>query len=123
MYLSRQAGTRRLLAAVFVLFFLAEFGSHAVICSGEHSGGGPAISSADRGHEDPCTTLIQCGYDQNNRQAPKLGHDAAQHNALFDRLFELSAANLLLQERPIATHQGVPLFCPKDPPFHPPKQA
>lgn len=112
---------RRLLAASFLVFLLAEFGSHGLICSGESAADGRSISATDSGHEDPCATLIQCGYDQNQRQPTTLSHDAMQHNALFDRMFELSVEAWLLNEPPILSDADDPLFRPPDPPFHPPK--
>lgn len=116
-----KAGTRRFLAAVFVLLLFAEFGSHGLICSGDEAADGQSVSATDPGHEDPCATLIQCGYDQNNRRPPTLGHDASQHNALFDRLSDLTAQAVFGDEQPLLSETASPIFRPPDPPFHPPK--
>jgi hypothetical protein len=112
---------RRVLAAAFAVLLLAEFASHGLICSGETGSAGQTVSATERGHEDPCRTLVQCGYDQNNRQLPKFTHDSSQHNALFDGLFELAPAPLIAGDQTIPAESGDPIFRPPDPPFHPPK--
>lgn len=117
-------GFRRLLAAVFVLLMLAEFGSHALICRDESSFAGRlSVSAAEQEHEDPCRTMMQCGYDQNGRNAPKFTHDASPHNALLDRLFASTAEVQLNEQRPILHETVGPIFRPHDPPFRPPKRS
>lgn len=106
-----------------MLFLVVEFGSHGLICSGESGSEGRSVSATEREHEDPCRTLMRCGYDQNNRQAPKFTHDASQHNALFDGLLDLTAEGRLADPQLLLDHEGFALFRPKDPPFHPPKSA
>ena len=101
----------------------AEFGSHSMICRDESSSaaGQKTASSTERGHEDPCQTMMRCGYDQSNRQLPKFSHDASQHNALFDGLFQMTAQAGRSDEQPTLSNTGEPIFRPPDPPFHPPK--
>lgn len=113
---------RRLLAAAFLIVFLAEFGSHAVICAG-HSGFETAsVSSSDRGHEDPCQTLVLCSDGrQKDRQSKASGHDPAQHNALFDSS-RMSVVTKFDDRRSSFDYSPAEaIFRPPDPPFHPPQ--
>ena len=113
---------RRLLAAFFLFVFFAEFGSHTLICSNQSSFEQRSVSVNERGHDDPCKTLVLCRDGQRkDRQLPGFGHDAAQHNALFDRSAYLLADSIILSDViiPFSTEDG--LFRPPDPPFHPPQ--
>ena len=76
---------RRLLAALFLICFFAEVGSHVVICAAHSPGVERSFSSSDRGHDDPCRSLVLCSDSRRGgKQGPTLGHDASQHNPLFD---------------------------------------
>jgi hypothetical protein len=110
------------LAAFFLIVFLAEVGSHAVICSNHSSGDGQAISSHESGHEDPCNSLILCSdSNRKDQQMPNLGHDATQHNALFDRQRGLFAQTIVQKDPRIPFTTEHCIFRPKSPPFHPPE--
>ncbi len=113
---------RRLLAALFLFVFFAEFGSHTLICSNQSSNEKSSFSINERGHDDPCKTLVLCSDGQRkDRQLPSFGHDAAQHNALFDQSAfpQPDTFDLVEVAIPFSTDDG--LFRPPDPPFHPPR--
>ena len=115
---------RALWAAAFLFIVLAEWGSHAVICSDESHGGTLSMSAAESGHEDPCQTLVLCSDNrQKDQQTLKLGHDASQHNALFDLLPRLGSQVEYLSKTLIPFETGEAVFRPPQPPFHPPKSA
>ena len=123
--LKRTKTRRSLLAALFLIVFLAETGSHAVICA-DHSSGDEqnAASSRDAGHEDPCQTLILCSDSkQKDQQLPKFGHDASQHNALFDANRNIVPQVGFQREPKIAFGTAHCLFRPTSPPFQPPKAS
>lgn len=110
------------MAAVFLFVFFAEFGSHTLICSNRSSDEMSSVSANEKGHEDPCKTLVLCSDgSRKDRQLPAFGHDAAQHNALFDRSAYLLADSVVTRDVtiPFSTEDG--LFRPPDPPFHPPR--
>lgn len=120
--LATKENRRRLLAAVFMIVFLAELGSHGVICTNLSSvDEQTTVSATDKGHEDPCDTLILCRDDnRKDRQTPNLSHDAAQHNALFDRFSDLDLPGFQ-KDPPIPLTTTTGLFRPPSPPFHPPE--
>ena len=120
--LVKKVNKTRLLSAFFLIVFLAEFGSHAVICSDHSSSGEQAIYSHESGHDDPCKTLVLCSdSNRKDKQMPNLGHDATQHNALFDG--RSSRFPQICFEKgpkiPFATAHS--LFRPPSTPFHPPE--
>jgi hypothetical protein len=116
---------RRILAAAFLLLLVVEFGSHGVIFA--HSGSsknGDAVQSSERGHEDPCGTLIMCSDSRKrDQQVPGVSHDASQHNALFDRLSGMRNLSGIERDQPITFEDANALFRPPLPPFHPPKAS
>ena len=122
----RKKHKRAFLAAAFLLVLLSEWGSHSMICSGQTFVGEDerSISAAGHGHEDPCRSLVLCSDNkQRDRQAPKLGHDATQHNGLIDVLASLRPNVAVAGDVPIPLGSGDALFRPPKPPFHPPKQS
>lgn len=119
--LVRKDSRRRLLAALFLFVFLAEAGSHAVICASHPDGDARSFSSTEGGHEDPCQTLVLCSSQRKDQRLPNLGHDASQHNALFDRLRDLTQPTDAPQDGKISRTTANPLFRPPNPPFQPPK--
>jgi len=113
---------RSLLAALFLIVFLAETGSHGLICSGPKSADGASVSSTDGGHDDPCKTLIVCSDSKRkDQQLPVFGHDSMQHNAMFDRGTDLDDRFDMLSEPRIPFAAAHALFRPPSPPFHPPE--
>ena len=119
----RKKQTRRsLLAALFLIVFLAEAGSHAMICSNHSSSSETFVSSSDSGHDDPCKSLVLCSDNKRNeRQLPGFSHDSMQHNAMFDRGADLDDQFDLLGDTRIPFATGYTLFRPPTPPFHPPE--
>jgi len=113
----------RILAGFFLVFLLAEWGSHGIICSDiEHGIETASVSAADADHEDPCSTMIMCSDGkQRDRQSQTLGHDASQHNALYDRFASLNITVGIVAEPRLPFGTAEARFRPPDPPFHPPK--
>ena len=112
----------RILAAFFLIVFLAEFGSHAVICADHSSSGEQAIYSHESGHDDPCKTLVLCSdSNRKDKQMPNLGHDATQHNALFDGRSSVFPQIGVQKGPKIPFTTAHSLFRPPSPPFHPPE--
>lgn len=116
---------RRVLAAAFLLLLVVEFGSHGVIFAHSTSSkNGDAVQSGERGHEDPCGTLIMCSEGRKrDQQVPSISHDASQHNALFDRLAGMRNLGGIEQDQPISFDDANAIFRPPLPPFHPPKAS
>ena len=111
---------RLILAAVFAVVLFAEWGSHGVILSHHSNVGGVAASNSERGHDDPCKTLI-CNDSQRRDQGFRFSHESSQHNAFFDALapsnerLDAGSSRLLLHE----IVSGISR--PPDPEFHPPE--
>jgi hypothetical protein len=115
---------RRILVTIFVMLYLAEFSSHALICTGLSSKDAEAMSQRGSSHEDPCKSLILCNDSkQRDRQSPGFAHDATQHNALIDSFADLGYLLLLTKEPRIPSLAGEGLFRSLSPPTHPPKLA
>jgi len=116
---------RAVLAALFLIFLMAEWGSHAVICSNNYeSADEQTVSATDYDHEDPCQTMVLCSDGKSRDQQTKtLGHDASQHNGLLDALRNLHPLVASFREPSMTFSWADRLFRPPSPPFHPPKQA
>ncbi len=122
--LAKKENKRRLLAALFLVFFLAEIGSHIVICAEHSSIDKQSISFSESNHDDPCKTLVLCGESsRRDKQVPKLGHDFSQHNALFDASSGMLSPTDIHKDPPIPFSTGHGLFRPPSPPFHPPQTS
>ncbi len=119
--LVRKDRRRRLLSALFVIVFVAEFGSHAIIYASHTGGDARSFSSSEGGHEDPCQTLVLCRSQRKDQQLPAFGHDSSQHNALFDPLRNLEPLIDSLKDAKISRTNAHCLFRPPNPPFQPPK--
>lgn len=120
--LAEKETKRRLLAALFLVFFIGELGSHVAVCVNHPSADQQSISANEDGHDDPCKYLILCGNGtRKDQQAPNFSHDSAQYNALLERLSDFHP-QVDLRERPptrFGPTQG--LFQPTSPPFLPPE--
>ena len=113
---------RSLLAALFLIVFLAEAGSHGLICSSQRSTNELSVSSTGGGHDDPCKTLIVCSDSKRkDQQLPTFSHDSMQHNAMFDRGSDLQNQFDMRSEARIPFGAAHTLFRPPSPPFHPPE--
>jgi len=112
---------RRLFAAGFLVFLLAEWGSHGIIYANSNSTEGQTISSSEREHEDPCKTLIQCSDGRRQDQVPSFTHDANRHNGFVPRLSDLTRTELFYANAAFSPSNLIGLFRPPDPLFHPPE--
>lgn len=112
---------RRIIAVSFLVFLLAEWGSHGVIYANSTSVDEQAVSADEGGHQDPCATLICSDGQRRNRQTPSLGHDATQHNAFFDQLSDLPRLIRPQKDPGLPSRAVNRLFRPIIPPFHPPE--
>ncbi|MBK6750995.1 MAG: hypothetical protein KA956_08185 [Pyrinomonadaceae bacterium] len=113
---------RSLLAALFLIVFLAEAGSHALICSNHSSSNEIFAASSDGRQDDPCDTHVHCRENQRNeRQLPGFSHDSMQHNALFDGPVDLITETVIQRDPRIPYGSASDLFRPPSPPFHPPE--
>jgi hypothetical protein len=112
---------RCLFAAVFVLVLLAEWGSHGIIFSQREQVGETSVSSSERGHEDPCGTLVLCSDGRRNDQQVSFSHDASQHNAYLDNRSN-TCRNSVIVSDPLGHSSFVfGISRPPDPAFHPPE--
>lgn len=113
---------RRLLATLFLIVFVAELGSHAVICANYSSIGEQSISPGDRGHDDPCKSLIICSdSNRKDQHVPNLGHDITHHNGLLDARSGPFSQIGVDKDSQIPFSTAHCLFRPPSPPFHPPE--
>jgi hypothetical protein len=112
---------RCLVAALFVLVLLAEWGSHGIIFSQGDQGGDSSITASDRGHEDPCGTLVLCNDGRRNQQVPSLTHDASQHNAYFDNKSNTCRSFVIVADPLRHSSFVFGVSRPPDPAFHPPE--
>ena len=115
---------RRILAAAFLLLLVVEFGSHGLIYAHSPSSQeSAAMQSSERGHEDPCRTMICSDGRRRDQQTAKFSHDASQHNTLFDRLAGMRNLSGIERDQPISFEDANAIFRPPLPPFHPPKAS
>ncbi len=113
---------RRILAAVFLIFLLAEWGSHSVIKANSLSADAPSISANDVPHDDPCDTLMLCSdRGRNDQQRSNLGREATQHSAPLDLLSDLCHRILVRDESRFEYSTAYGLYRNISPPFHPPE--
>jgi len=113
---------RCILAAVFLILLIVEWGSHALAYASHPSNEGQAISASEEDHQDPCKTLILCSDSgRKDQQTPNLGHDVSQHNAFFARPSNSRrlAGFRFEPDMPLETVNRI--LRPPDPQFHPPE--
>ena len=111
-----------MLAAVFLIVLLAEWGSHSMIDAHPASPDASSISAHDDNHGDLCDTLILCS-DSGRRdgQRSEIGRDLTQHSAPLDLLSDLSRRTSLRDGSRFEFSTASGLFRPISPPFHPPE--
>ena len=113
---------RRVLAALFLIFLLAEWGSHSVIEANPLPADAPAISAHEVPHGDPCDTLILCGDSgRNDQQRSNLGREVTQHSAPLDLLSDLCHRIRVRDESRFEYSTAYGLYRNISPPFHPPE--
>lgn len=112
--------SRRFLAAAFLVFLLAEWGSHGLAFSHTSSPEGTAIHATETEHDDPCKTMVRCS-DGRQQDPPNLRYDGSQHSGFLGGLFESRFADYF-PKPPLIDHDRVGLRPGSvSPPFHPPK--
>ncbi len=119
--LTKRENVRRLLAIVFMIVLVAEWGSHGM----QHSDLGPiegqAFSAPDHHHDDPFHKLALCAYsNRHDQQAPSF-NDHPQYSGLVDRHDVPRVDSRLVSDPPLPFHLAHGLFRPVTPPFHPPR--
>jgi len=114
---------RRVFAAAFLIFLLAEWGSHGIIYANASSSDGQSIQSSEGSDEDPCSTMILCHDGQRDHQTPSFSHDASQHNGFLDHLSRLRAPGGPPKDPTLSFSIVNGIFRPPKPPFHPPKNS
>ncbi len=83
-----------------------------------------SISSYEGDHDDLCKSLVLCSDSgRRDKQVPKLGHDASQHNALFDASSGLLPQIDIHKDPRIPFSNGFGVARPPDPHFHPPQTS
>lgn len=116
-------GFRRFIAAAFLIFLLAEWGSHSVAFAHSISGEGHSIQCEENGHDDLCETLIRCGDGPRQEQmVPNPGHDVTQRNPFFD-LFDPDLLFAIHKDPRIPRTRVGELSRPVSPPFQPPQNS
>lgn len=112
---------RLFVAAGFLFFLLAEFGSHAMIHAYPPSNDKRSMSATERGHDDLCRTLILCSDSRRkDQQMPNLSQDLT-HTALLDLRSDLCPQTSLSDNPTIPNGTGEAIFRSISPPFHPPE--
>jgi hypothetical protein len=113
---------RRVLAAAFLIFLLAEWGSHSVIEANPLSADAPAISAHEIPHGDPCDTLVLCSDNgRRDQQRSNLGREVTQHSAPLDLLAVLCHRICARDASRIEFSTANVLSRSISPPFHPPE--
>jgi len=118
-----KANHRGLLALLFLVILLAEWGSHGVIHQSTYSQDRPAVSAVDQSdHNDPCRTLAVCSDGQRkDQQSPRFGQHLTQHNGLIDGLMAVGP-NINVHDDPVFSFEiAHAIRRPPNPPFHPPE--
>ena len=112
---------RWIFAVFFAAVLFAEWGSHSIILSQEYSsGGGQSMTTSERGHDDPCSTLI-CSDGQRKDQGFKFSHESSQHNAFFQPPSKSEGALEVSTDHISRFSIVFEIFRPPDPAFHPPE--
>ena len=112
---------RRILAAAFLIFLLAEWGSHSVIEATPFPSQGAAISANDDPHSDPCDTLILCSdTGRRDQQRSSLGREMTPHSAPLNLCVDLCLRTLSDESRSEFSAARA-IFRPIIPPFYPPE--
>lgn len=119
--LMKKETKRRLLAALFLIFFVGELGSHVAICVSHSSADQTSISANENGHDDPCKYLVLCGDGTRKNQLPNFSHDPTPYNGLLDRPSDFRPQIVVGKKPRIKFAATSRLYQPPSPPFHPPE--
>lgn len=111
------------MAAAFLLFLLAEWGSHTAVHINNSTVNSAAVSAAEEPRDDPCRSVVVCGDSRGRDQRmANVAHDLMPPVTLagvFVEVALLSATDR--QALPYHTADG--LTRPPDPHFRPPQLA
>lgn len=111
---------RYVVAAAFLFFLLAEWGSHAMVHINNSTSRAVAVS-AGLEHSDNHGSLILCNDDgRRDEQVPNVGHDLTPTVRLTELL--ISLAPQVAERSPLPlSHTALGLTRPPEPHFHPPE--
>ncbi|MBP9664171.1 MAG: hypothetical protein KBD94_06080 [Pyrinomonadaceae bacterium] len=114
---------RRFVAAAFLLFLLAEWGSHTAVHINNSTVRAAAVSAAEDHREDPCRSLVLCSDSRRrDRQTLNVAHDLMPPVTLAGASAEIALLSATdRQVQPFHTADG--LTRPPDPHFRPPQLA
>ncbi|HEX6124456.1 MAG TPA: hypothetical protein VFZ23_03710 [Pyrinomonadaceae bacterium] len=113
---------RRIFAAAFLVFLLAEWGSHGLAFAHSASTKGQMVFSEENGHEDPCKTMVNCPDGRRQDQkAPNSGHHTSQQNAFSGYLPHPRGLDGSMKDSLLPREKIRRLFRSPSPPFHPPE--
>jgi len=111
---------RRILAAAFLIFLLAEWGSHSLAFAHSDKGESHAVHAEEGHHEDLCKTLIQCSDGLREQLPPTGGHYTAQSNPFLDHF--VNNRRVVSYKDPRIPRSVVSYISRAiNPPFHPPE--
>ncbi len=111
---------RRYLAAAFLIFLLAEWGSHSLAFAHSDKGEGHVVHAEQGQHEDLCKTLIRCSEGLREQLPPTAGHYTAQSNPFLDH-FANDRRGVSYKDPRIPRSNVSGISRALSPPFHPPE--
>lgn len=115
--------SRRVVAAAFLVFMLAEWGSHTVVHINS-SGSGSVVAASGSHRDDPCDTHIHCcDSRRHDRQLPGISHDLMPIVSLSDAFTDVLRLVRADEERPLPHYMAAASTRPPDPHFRPPEFA
>lgn len=112
---------RRIVAAAFVLFLLAEWGSHLAFHIYDRTPAAVAVSAAEEHRDDPCRSLVLCRDGRRDQKVANVGHDIIPQTALFERFSDVEATLASREGKRIPFGDADIILRPPEPPFHPPE--
>jgi hypothetical protein len=113
---------RRIIAVAFLVFLLAEWGSHSLTFSHSSSNESSAVHAQHGPHEDLCKTLIRCpDGPRQELPPPNAGHVIAQQRSPFAGSYDTDRERRAKEY--VRSHRAKinALFRTAPPPFHPPE--
>jgi hypothetical protein len=114
--------SRRVVAAAFLVFMLAEWGSHVMVHINS-SGSGAVVATSGSHRDDPCDTHIQCDSRRHDRQLPGISHDLMPIVSLSDAFAYVMPLLGADEARPLPDYMAAASIRPPDPHFRPPEFA